>query len=101
MDAFLKSACEKPPEEDVLQTVVQAFAKFKWHSKEALVGAVDADTEALRDKDTPVPVKVLMRNAARVANAASNSLLANGTSQKCPLHFDLKDSVTFPFLEYL
>ena len=60
---------------------MQLFAKFKWHSKEALVDAVDADIEALCDKDTPVPLKALMRNAARVANAASNALLATGTSQ--------------------
>ena len=77
---------------------MQLFAKFKWHSKEALVGAVDADIEALCDKDTPVPLKALMRNAARVANAASNALLATGTSQIRQRHTQDKLSCLVCFL---
>ena len=78
MEDFLSSVYAKSPETDVINGAATAFAAVKWHDKEALVGAVDSDIESLCDSSTPIPVKVLMRAAARLANASSNARLAAG-----------------------
>jgi hypothetical protein len=80
MEDFLKTMYEKPPEESIMNSTLQLFAKYGWHAKEQLVGVLDADIDGLCSSETPIPVKVMMRAAARFVNAASNARLGAGAS---------------------
>ena len=75
MEEFLKSVYESPPDGAVVSAAVEAFAKMNWHSQDALVGAVDSDIEELYTSETQDTVKVLMRAAARLANASPKAKL--------------------------
>jgi hypothetical protein len=72
MEEFLKTIYSTPPEADVLAKAEELFGSVGWTDQSRLVGVIDADIESLCKGDTPVNVKVLMRAAARSANAKTN-----------------------------
>ena len=80
MEAFLKSVYAKPPEKAVIDGALEVFATVSFQDKGQLVGMVDGDVEQLCMRDTPVPVKVLMRAVARLANAAHSAASSTASS---------------------
>ena len=86
MEEFLNSVYATPPEKQVIDRAKTLFAAVGWHEKQQLVGVIDTDVEALCKQDTAIPVKVLMRAAARMANAAHSATLVPGGSSGSNVH---------------
>ena len=86
MEEFLNSVYATPPEKQVIDRAKTLFAAVGWHEKQQLVGVIDTDVEALCPQDTAIPVKVLMRAAARMANAAHSATLVPGGSSGSNVH---------------
>ena len=54
MEEFLKAVYDVPPKAEVLNGALQVHSKMKWTRKEHLVGAVDFDIDAIRERDAPI-----------------------------------------------